>query len=276
MLAAVEACKAKRLLGALRALWRSSAGRGQDDNITHLKSFLVSSPLQHRSIPAPPAPPTDDDSAGESDDDDGSHDSGDDGHEDGGAVVHAENGSHDSGSDDDHGEDGSHHHGDDGLVGCSQNSSDSTVATLDASTLALGSPSPPSPPVLKDESDSESEMSEDLRDSQIPGAGWMGQAMMASRHLEKEEKEKAKLEDRLKKLVSSVKAGLRWQVSNSEYLDGSQLEDYAEWCYEAFKEYGENVFGKLCDIDFFKRWAWEQKRGAVQDWTFFGHLLKIL
>ena len=293
-LAAMEGCKAKRLLGALRALWRSSARKGQDGNVTHLKSFLVLSPLQHRSaplpLPAPPAPPTDDDSDDESNDgshdgevdrhDDGSHDGeGDGGHEDGshdgeGDGDH-EDGSHDG--DGDH-EDGSHDgegHGDhgedsadDGLVRCSQNSSDSTVATLDASTLALGSPSPPSPPsppVLKDESDSE--MSEDQRDSQIPGAGWMGRAMMASRHLEKEEKEKAKLNDRLKQLVSSVKAGLRWQVSNAEYLDGSQLEDYAEWCHEAFKTYGENVFGKLCDMDFFKRWALEQKRGVVQDWT---------
>ena len=40
-LAAVEAVKAKWLLGALRSLWRSSPGHGQDTRITHLKSYLV-------------------------------------------------------------------------------------------------------------------------------------------------------------------------------------------------------------------------------------------
>lgn len=42
--AAIEACKAKKLYGALRALWRSSNVNGADARITHLKSFVAPSP----------------------------------------------------------------------------------------------------------------------------------------------------------------------------------------------------------------------------------------
>ena len=43
-LAANEGVKTKRLIGSLRALWRSSKVNGQDDRITELKSFLLPSP----------------------------------------------------------------------------------------------------------------------------------------------------------------------------------------------------------------------------------------
>ena len=318
-LAAMEACKAKRLLGALRALWRSSATNGQDGNITHLKSFLRTSPLQKKhgtpaSLPAPPTPPSSDDERDEFPDGEGEdghedaspdgegHDGeGEDGREDASPDGEGEDGHEDDSESDDgqeadregddghedaspdrevEGDDGHDHHsshhdgkdGDaDGLVGYSQNSSDGS--TLNASTLALGSPTPPSPVPVDDESGSE--MSEDQRDSQNPGA-WMGRAMMAARHLEREEAEKAKRNDRLKYLVNSVKAGLRWQVSNAESLDGSQLEGYLTFCHEALEWYGEDVFGKLCDIDFFKRWCLEQKRDDAQDWAFFGGYSKYV
>lgn len=47
-LAAYEACKAKKCVGALRALWRSSKTGGMDDNIRRLKSFLLPSPEPSR------------------------------------------------------------------------------------------------------------------------------------------------------------------------------------------------------------------------------------
>ena len=199
-LAAAEAVKAKRLLGALRSLWRSSAIKGQDGNITHLKSFLVSSPQQRRNVDplllAPP--PVDDEDCSDDEGSAGDHDH--DGVDGADRPTASFSDSDDPNSDDDTAAPlaplaapsapadpaGSEE------VECSQATSiDSSgacsVGTLDASTLHLGTPTPP--PIVKD-SDSDSE---NFRDSQVPGAGWMGQAMIASRYLEKEEKERMEI-----------------------------------------------------------------------------------
>eukprot|EP00435_Cladocopium_sp_Y103_P005259 s130_g1.t1 len=82
-LAACEGVKAKRLIGSLRALWRSSKMKGHNQRVTHLKSFLRESPERQRPAPVvqdapdPPAavsdhevsdegPADDDGSSGES------------------------------------------------------------------------------------------------------------------------------------------------------------------------------------------------------------------
>ena len=94
-LAAIEAVKAKRILGALRALWRSSPQGGHDQRVTHLKTFLLSSPNRRAGreaaaeAPAPPplaaAPQVVDESEGEDEgnaaaaDDDAPHDHVEDG-----------------------------------------------------------------------------------------------------------------------------------------------------------------------------------------------------
>ena len=57
-LAGVEGLKMKKLVGALRALWRSSKEFGSDERITDLKSFLRASPSPQR------GPPSDDERAG--------------------------------------------------------------------------------------------------------------------------------------------------------------------------------------------------------------------
>ena len=47
-LAGMEGLKMKRLIGSLRALWRSSQKYGSDDRITELKGYLRPSPSPHR------------------------------------------------------------------------------------------------------------------------------------------------------------------------------------------------------------------------------------
>ena len=47
-LALKEGVKAKRLLGALRTLWRSSADGAHDPRVKDLKQHLVASPLRRR------------------------------------------------------------------------------------------------------------------------------------------------------------------------------------------------------------------------------------
>eukprot|EP00435_Cladocopium_sp_Y103_P046113 s17_g13.t1 len=55
-LAACEGVKAKRLIGSLRALWRSSKMKGHNQRVTHLKSFLRESPERQRPAPVVPVP----------------------------------------------------------------------------------------------------------------------------------------------------------------------------------------------------------------------------
>ena len=268
-LAAAEAVKAKRLLGALRSLWRSSAIKGQDGHITHLKSFLVSSPQQRRNVdPSPLAPPPVDDE--NCSDDEGSADDRDhDGVDGGDRSTASYSDSDDPNSDDDTAAPcaplapadpaGTEE------VECSQATSiDSSgacsVGTLDASTLHLGTPTPP--PIVKD-SDSDSE---NFRDSQVPGAGWMGQAMIASRYLEKEEKERMETHQHLTSLVSSIREVLGYMLFPAESADGAQMEDYAAWCYKAFEKHGVCIYDKLADVEFFKRWALQQKEAVEEDW----------
>ena len=43
-LASQEAVKLKRMVGALRALWRSSKTNGKDERLTSLKALLLPSP----------------------------------------------------------------------------------------------------------------------------------------------------------------------------------------------------------------------------------------
>ena len=66
-LAGVEGLNMKKLVGALRALWRSSKEYGSDARITDLKSFLRASPSPQRDPPTPPAIDGDETSDDESD-----------------------------------------------------------------------------------------------------------------------------------------------------------------------------------------------------------------
>lgn len=268
-LAAEEAVKAKRLLGALRSLWRSSAIKGQDGNITHLKSFLSSSPQQQRNVGTLPLDPPAE-GRGDEGTENGVDDGRSDDESDGSSSFHSDPSDHPE-CDDEYDEMPAPSNRADTAgaeeVDCSQATSiDSSGAasggTLDASTLQLGTPTPPSPAsVVDDDSDSEN-----FRDSQIPGAGWMGQAMIASRHLEKEEKERMEIHNRLTCLVSSIREMLGYKLFPAESAEGVQMEDYAAWCYQALKKHGEVIYDKLVDVEFFKRWALQQKKSEEEDW----------
>ena len=258
-LAAVEAVKAKRLLGALRSLWRSSPGHGQDTRITHLKSYLVQSPNRRAGRPALPdagaaAAPAEqgDESEVENEDDQNGQNGGDEsgGDEPGDGESEVEmvgpSPTSDNGSED----------------------GDGSSSELRAPTLRLDDcrdPSPPNQMVEACSSGSESSDDSSPKDSQVPGAGWMGKSMMNARYLEREEKEQADLEQRLAHLLGVIQESLERQLGNDHTLDGTLWYQYEKWCYEAMKDHGEHAFDKLSQLEFFQRWVREQKAAPAED-----------
>lgn len=263
--AAIEACKAKKLYGALRALWRSASCKGADDRITHLKSLVAPSPTR-------PLRPTD--------------------------VVNEQSEMVPADDNDDENEMGDHSSSDEGdevpvpplpappVLGDIDSDSDH----LNSPTLELGTPSPEgvdgegvdgasSPegvdelgleecevegsqklddplPVHSSPSPPPSPASSELRDSQVPGAGWMGRAMIAARSLEREEKEKAKMEEEVKRYLDCI-----WEALNLPSYSRHEDDDvegcwegYKAYCKMALKTYGHSVLEKLCNIDFFAKW----------------------
>lgn len=265
-LAAIKAVKAKRILGALRALWRSSPQGGHDQRITYLKSFLVASPRGRpgRAAEAPEAPepePVADESEREDDGDEGSEaDDGD----------HRAHGDGDDGALD--GRDGDGNNG----VACPPSSPCSERGAssdgLSAPTLRLDDCRASSQEVGGTESDS-SESESSFQESQVPGAGWMGKAMMKAREVEREEKAFADLErvemeeeeDRLNRLLASIKEQIEFQLESEDSLDGILWDAYEAWSYDALKTYGEDVIEKLSQASFFQRWVREQKASPHED-----------
>lgn len=233
-LAAIESVKAKKLLGALRTLWRSSAANGQDDKITHLKSFIMPSPARkqhddnepeesaHDESPSPVLPDEDSprsEASVESDDE-----------VSGGEMVPRSPAATES----DH---------------------------VDSPTLAL-SPNcqPPSPQGSShQEIVAVDDNSENERDSQVPGAGWMGRAMMNARTLEWEERIYEERRNHINKFVGYAVEGLELHagIPNAPMsIEEVQphLEKYKEYCFKAFDDYGDDVLQKLGDLEFFEKW----------------------
>lgn len=279
-LAAVEAVKAKRLLGALRSLWRSSPGHGQDTRITHLKSYLMQSPNRRAGRAALPdageapaaaaAPAAEQDEESEGDESRGDESGGDErgGDESGGD----ESGGHESESDEKEGDESGDSEVE--MLGPSAPTSpgdgarDDSSSDVYAPTLRLDDCRDPSPPYQMVEacsSESDSSDGESPKDSQVPGAGWMGKAMMNARHLEREEAEQAELEQRLGHLLGVIQESLERQLGNEHTLDGTLWHQYEKWCYEAMKDHGEQAFDKLSQLEFFQRWVREQKATPAED-----------
>ena len=277
-LAAVEAVKAKRLLGALRSLWRSSPWHGQDTRITHLKSYLMQSPNRRAGRAALPdageapaaaaAPAAEQDEESEGDESRGDENGGD------------ERGGDESGGDE---SEGGEKEGDESgdseveMLGPSAPTSpgdgarDDSSSDVYAPTLRLDDCRDPSPPYQMVEacsSESDSSDGESPKDSQVPGAGWMGKAMMNARHLEREEAEQAELEQRLGHLLGVIQESLERQLGNEHTLDGTLWHQYEKWCYEAMKDHGEQAFDKLSQLEFFQRWVREQKATPAEDCPF--------
>lgn len=240
-LAAIESVKAKKLLGALRTLWRSSTNKGQDDKITHLKSFIMPSPARKQlddSEPEDESPPPpvlrDEDSPRST-----------------ASVESADEGEYD----------------DEGLDGVPVPRSPSGTESdhVNSPTLDL-SPScqPPSPNGSSREVVAVDDDSENEKDSQVPGAGWMGRAMMNSRHLEWEERIMEERRNHINKFVQYAVEGLEMHacIPNAPMSFEEvkpHLENYKAYCYKAFDDYGDDILQKLGDLDFFEKWMkWEQ------------------
>ena len=67
-------------------------------------------------------------------------------------------------------------------------------------------------------------------------------------------------------LVCSIREVLGYVLFPAESADGAQMEDYAAWCYEALEKHGVCIYDKLADVEFFKRWALQQKEAVEEDW----------
>lgn len=151
---------------------------------------------------------------------------------------------------------------DDGAVACSQGSHGS----LSADTLRLpGAPTESDASSVSSGQDAVNEQGEsdvevvgegeeeDQRDSQVPGAGWMGRGMMYWRFLEKEEKEAARREKELIKVLFDIKDGLCMALGSEEV--NKHWPGYQFMCHQNLIHYGERIFDRLVDKDFFLRWA---------------------
>ncbi len=246
-LAAIEAVKAKRLLGALRSLWRSSATGGLDDKIAHLKTFLAPSPTRVRPSRVVEPEPSPEPVASVYDSP---------------PFPAGESGDETAAGDEVEGTD-SERQG----VEPSQTSVDSSDEdSLEAPTLCLD----PSPKPFKGR-DAEPEPSSDSedslhRDSQIRGKSWMGKAMMKSREMERLEMERQCNEARLEPYLLHIKESLLHQLNGcDDELEGGMYEMYKGWCFEALKKYGDHAVDKLATLDFFRRWCREQKHSMDQD-----------
>ena len=254
-LAAVEACKTKKLLGSLRNLWRSSCGKGHDERITHLKSLLLVSPTRSRPQQAEAEQPAPVDNVSEPENVESEH--ADDSSEDERDVV----------SEGDVGvsDDGGVNDGDASPVKSDKDDVESSQSSsaLHAPTLRLDDCAGSGSEV---EVSSEEE-EEPFPDSQVPGAGWMGRAIMAHNKVHREqEKEDQQRRDRATAIIEDIRFGLKCSMEDDD--DDSDLScwgEYKKFCFEALMEHGEDVFFKLAEKTFYHKWLQEQKAEPAKD-----------
>lgn len=160
--------------------------------------------------------------------------------------------------------------GGDGDVDGTASSQDSHNSTLNASTLhgppsqvsdeEDSSPSEETPMTQSDVPavNSGSECVEDAYqagDSQVPGAGWMGRAMMHFRN--KEDKEEEKKEMKMWSLLSSIKSDLSKQFT--EPIEGELWGMYSTFCRNAIEKDGEEDYLKFASARFFQSWVCKMK-----------------
>ena len=182
-LAAEEAMKVKRCLGALRYLWRNASSTSHDENVQTMKSFLCTSPLQEsRRHPGEPQDPpveegeaSGEDASNESEQEGGDEtmeseqENDDEGGNDQCVEFDEENvGESDVGSTDSDDDDDDDDHDNQGRVvehGVRRVENEvSDGDSLTAPTLRLG----------EESSAEESDSAENYPHSQVPGRGWMG------------------------------------------------------------------------------------------------------
>ena len=275
-LAAVEACKCKKLLGSLRNLWRSSGLKGHNDRMTHLKSLLQPSPNRvnrpsgevQEDAPDPVQDESEDGGIAE-----------DDGSENGGAEDASEIGSGSEDASEQECEGSEVEKGDSEVKDPSPSPKgngrgDSDADVPPASQVSSADSLLNAPTLRLDDchevssEDSEDSAESDPPDSQVPGAGWMGRAMMSARHLEREEKEIQKKRDRIQCLLGDIRFNLSAQCKGDEEdADFNCVwDDYSKFCSDALMAYDEDeVFETLACKVFFMKWLREQKAAPAQD-----------
>ena len=171
-LGASEAVKVKRCLQALRYLWRNAKGSSHDASVQSLKEHLCPSPLQHANNSLAAVPPESSDEEPEEDESPALEeeppmspgDVGFGGDIGGATLSDFENGESELEGDGDELVDPMNPKQGRVVQEASRVESDSDDS-LNAPTLQLASQS----------SDNLQLDDEDLRDSQVPGAGWLGQ-----------------------------------------------------------------------------------------------------
>lgn len=234
-LAGIEGLKLKKLIGALRGLWRSSKLQGFDDRVTEMKSYLRASPSPSRPDPMPlEDEESDEEEADPMPDADPSGEEASPEEE----VAAELDGEPFSEPDQDAGE------GDQEDDGSNADTmGDSDVDSVNAPTLALG------------ESPAKSEKSEDLRDSQV-SSGWLGQAYNLYNGIEKAEKkfeaERAKQSEH-DTTATEILAELERELG-VELLHTQVGQEYHQWCFNALCQYGFHVYGMLATVENFKSW----------------------
>ena len=283
-LAACEGVKSKRLIGSLRALWRSSPGKGHNQRVTHLKSILVASPERQRpaAVDAPPADPepqVSDEDDEEPAADDGSSDESSPPSPNREALV--EVGSNvESEHEDSESNPPSPNREALVEVGSNVESEDgeSNASSLKAPTLRLDDcredeseehPTTQSDSSVTSDEGSHSPVYEDAfeaGDSQVPGSGWMGRAMMNHRKIVEpvdKNKEMKKRDQSVRNYVALIQAGLKEQLG-PHCVDGELWDMYADWCSESLRRHGDIVYEQMASAEFFHGWCREQK--AQADW----------
>ena len=268
-LAGVEGLKMKKLVGSLRALWRSSKKHGFDCRVTDLKRYLRPSP--------------DPDRRGD------------------------ENESHDSplGNGDDNGDNTDNAAAPEPIHDDVGSEDGSVVGEDDESPNALESPAPSLPPLsppksldessdeggcgmapaqdagsaVVDGSDSEysinaptlelgasdpSESEDEIRCSQV-SSGWLGKAYMAHNEIERGKKrqhDEEQYENYLHEMCEFIRQDLEKDLKTS-LVDTEMWGGYKRKCYKALDQYGHHVYCDLSNLDNFNAWLSQQKDPAA-------------
>ena len=261
-LAAEEGVILKKLIGSLRALWRSSNQGGHDSRISNLKAYLQPSPSRspHPSAQAPePEPESEDiESEGDSKDEEtGGEDS------DGEGPMSKDGEAESVASSQESSESERKSENVDGEV----SEAESSHGTLSAPTLTL----PGKSPSIHDVGSTQSERSSEVSSPTSPGnddsqvsSGWLGKAYMHGNQEKRKEEEKQRvLEEKNHKraviefLVKEVKNDLEEALESK--LEGVFWDGYDTFASNAFSCYGEKVYPHLASVDTYQSWVHDMK-----------------
>ena len=253
-LASKEAVVMKKLIGALRALWRSSKSGAQDENIMQLKRLLLPSPPRSTAGDVASQAPSSDEEQGE---------------ERGEGEDQPEENGHDDDSDID-GETSSSHESpaEAGPSGPSQppvaedseedSGDESEQNSLTAPTLKLGEES-------HDESVQSSDSEDSMHRCSQVSSGWQGRAIMHGNEMERKKNmlnELRQREEHRKDTVEMMVDEIRRDIETSSgyLLLGTKLwEGYANWCRHAFNAYGNHVYDQLATLENYHSWVRQEK-----------------